>query len=86
MRINNKQGKRPFNPTEDIIKRYEEEGYYVIWLIETNKKGIPNLLCLKDGNVLFVEVRPTEYKAVPLQQYRHGELRRMGFETTVLSK
>ena len=31
------------------IKEYEAKGYFVIDLIKTNKNGIADLLCLKDG-------------------------------------
>jgi len=40
-----------------LIKEYEALGYYVIKLIKTNKNGIPDLICLKDGKAFFVEVK-----------------------------
>ena len=40
------------------IKELEQQGYYVIKLIRTNKNGIPDLLAIpKDSDVLFVEVK-----------------------------
>mgnify|MGYP003652062234 FL=1 len=43
------------------IKQLEEEGYYVIKLVQTNKNGIPDLIAIPpDSKVLFSEVkRPT---------------------------
>ena len=66
-----------------IIKRLEAEGYYVVKLILTNKPGIPDLLCLKNGKVLFIEVKRPEEKPRPLQEYRMNELRNLGFECEV---
>ena len=34
--------------TDKIRKLWEKDGYYVINLIHTNKKGIPDYLCIKE--------------------------------------
>ena len=40
------------------IKELEEQGYYVIKLIQTNKNGIPDLIAIpKDCDVLFSEIK-----------------------------
>lgn len=69
-----------------IIARYEAAGYYVIKLVLTNKNGIPDLLCLKDGRALFIEVKRKGCKPRPLQDYRLEELRRFGCDCMVLDK
>ncbi len=69
-----------------LIKEYETMGYYVIKLIKTNKNGIPDLICLKDGKAFFVEVKSEKGKVAPLQKFRHEELLKFGFETIVLGK
>ena len=66
-----------------IIKRLEAEGYYVVKLILTNKPGIPDLLCLKNGKALCIEVKRPKEKPRPLQEYRMNELRNLGFECEV---
>ena len=66
-----------------IIKRLEAEGYYVVKLILTNKPGIPDLLCLKNGKASFIEVKRPEEKPRLLQEYRMKELRNLGFECEV---
>ena len=66
-----------------IIKRLEAEGYYVVKLILTNKPGIPDLLCLKNGKASFLEVKRPEEKPRLLQEYRMNELRNLGFECEV---
>jgi Holliday junction resolvase len=66
-----------------VIKQYEAEGWYVINLIRTNKNGIPDLLCLKDGNAIFIECKEKTDTLKPLQQYRINELKELGFDAIV---
>lgn len=62
------------------IKKYEADGYLVINLIKTNKNGIPDLLCLKDGeSPLFVECKEKTDRLSKLQEYRIKELQELGF-------
>jgi Holliday junction resolvase len=70
-----------------IIKRYTDEGYFVIKLIKTNKNGIPDLMLLKDGKTIFIEVkRPMVGKLSKVQEYRIKELKEYGFETLILTE
>lgn len=69
-----------------LIKEYESMGYYVIKLIKTNKNGIPDLMCLKDGKAFFIEVKSEKGKVAPLQKFRHEELLKFGFETIIKNK
>ena len=65
------------------IKQLEEEGYFVVKLVLTNKMGIPDLLALKDGKALFLEVKRPDTKLTKLQEYRIQELKKQGFDTEV---
>ena len=66
------------------IKELEEEGYYVIKLIKTNKNGIPDLIAIPQGApVLFSEVKRPKGKLSPLQKYRLSELKKYGFQTEI---
>jgi Holliday junction resolvase len=68
-----------------IIKRFEADGYYVINLIKTNKNGIPDLLCLKDGEKpLFIECKEVWDTVKPLQEFRIEELKKYGVDAIVL--
>jgi len=68
-----------------IIKRFENDGYFVINLIKTNKNGIPDLLCLKDGEKpLFIECKEQWDTVKPLQKYRIKELQNYGVDAIVL--
>lgn len=66
-----------------IIKQAEAQGYYVIKLIKTNKNGIPDLLCIKDGQCTFIEVKSAKGKLSEIQKYRIEELNKFGTNTIV---
>lgn len=67
-----------------LIKEYEDLGYYVIKLITTNRNGIPDLLCMKPNENIFIEVKSDKGKLTELQKFRHNELRQKGFKVMVL--
>ena len=56
------------------IKELEDEGYYVIKLIKTNKNGIPDVLALhKNLGVKFLEIKTPKGKVSKLQEYRRAK-------------
>lgn len=68
-----------------IIKNLESAGWMVIKLIQTNTNGIPDLMCIKAGQCVFVEVKAPYNKSTPLQTYIQNSLRKAGitvFETS----
>ena len=66
------------------IKELEDDGYYVIKLIKTNKNGIPDLLAIPPNvNVLFSEVKTPTGKVSKLQEFRHKELKDKGFNVEI---
>ncbi len=66
------------------IKDYEANGWYVINLIKTNKNGISDLLCLKDGEKpLFIEIKEKGDTVKPLQLFRQKELINLGFQSII---
>ena len=69
-----------------LIKEYEAKGYYVLKIIQANKTGIPDLLCMKPNEVLFIEVKATKGKTSPVQEYRHQELRAAGFTVELFTE
>ena len=66
------------------IKELENEGYYVIKLIKTNKNGIPDLIAIPpDCEVIFSELKKPSGKLSKLQEYRLKELKTHGCKTEV---
>ena len=57
-----------------IIKWLKSEGYFVTKLMGTSTNGIPDVMAIKDGRTLFVEVKRPGREADPLQAYRIQEL------------
>ena len=68
-----------------IKARFEQAGWIVVKLIQTNCNGIPDLICLKMGKTVFVEVKQPGKKPTELQQFRHDQLTQNGFQVFILS-
>jgi Holliday junction resolvase len=66
-----------------LIKQYEAQGWTVLKLIQLNKSGYPDLLCLKPDKVLFIEVKGPKGRLSKVQEYRIEELRSKGFVVEV---
>ena len=66
-----------------IIKKLEQNGWFVIKIIASNKPGITDLICLRDSRTIFIEVKRPGVLPTPLQKYRHDELRSKGFEVII---
>jgi Holliday junction resolvase len=63
-----------------IIKEWERKGYMVVNLIKTSTNGICDLMCLKDGEAIFIECKQGNDFVKPLQKYRIDQLRKNGFK------
>ena len=59
-------------------------GYYVVKLINTSKPGIPDLMAIKDGKVIFFEVKSAKGQTSKLQDYQMDQLREYGAEAYVV--
>jgi hypothetical protein len=69
----------------DVVAYLEIDGWYVIKLIQTTKNGIPDLLCLKNGITMFIEVKRPNGVLSDLQKYRLHQLSDMNFHCFVIS-
>jgi hypothetical protein len=66
-----------------IKKKLQEDGWMVVKLIKTSMNGIPDLMCLKDGEVKFIEVKQVKGVISPIQQHVIDTLRINGFEVEI---
>lgn len=66
-----------------LIKQYESQGWTVLKLIQLNKAGYPDLLCLRPEAVKFVEVKGPKGRLSKVQEYRIAELKSKGFDVSV---
>lgn len=71
---------------QEIIKHYEKDGYLVLKTIRLNKSGFPDIMALKEGKVLFIEVKEEHDTLKPLQKKRIDELREKGFNALCMQK
>jgi Holliday junction resolvase len=62
----------------EIILYLERDGWYVLKLIQTNKNGIPDLMAIRDGITIFIEVKQKGCHPRPLQVHRMNELTTSG--------
>lgn len=66
-----------------IIKKLEDKGWLVLKIIKLSKSGYPDLLCLRNGITMFVEVKRPNGKLSELQKVRIKELREKGFKVKI---
>ena len=66
-----------------IINQLTKEGWLCVKLIKTSKNGIPDLMCLRDGVTMFIEVKKPNGKLSELQKIRIKQLKDLGFECKI---
>ena len=66
-----------------IKKKMQEDGWTVIKLIKTSMNGIPDILALKNGEVMFIEVKQPKGVLSPIQKHVIETLRVKGFDVKV---
>jgi Holliday junction resolvase len=66
-----------------IIKKLEQDGFYVVKLIKTSKNGLMDLMALKNGKTMFIEVKQDKGILSEIQKFRIKELTSLGFECKV---
>jgi len=68
-----------------IIKQLKASGWLVNKIIQCTLNGTPDIIALKNGRCIFIEVKREGAKPTPLQQYRHKELRDQQFEVYTIN-
>ena len=68
------------------IEAFEKSGWMVVKIIQTNRNGFPDLQCMKDSRVVFIECKKQgKTKIDPLQSYRHNQIRKQGFLVKIIN-
>jgi len=67
-----------------VRKRLEAFGWLVIKLIQTNRNGIPDLMCIKGGRVIFMEIKTSDGVVSELQQHMLDKLNACGCHARVV--
>lgn len=63
----------------------ESWNWEVVHIIQCNKNGYPDTICLKDGRTVFIEWKRPGQAPRDLQAYRHKKLKEQGFTTLVVT-
>ena len=61
-----------------IKDKLTKSGWLVIKLEKTSWNGIPDLMCIRKGNVIFLEVKTESGIIAPLQEHRIKTLNAIG--------
>lgn len=67
-----------------IKQRLEKHGWLVVKLISTNWNGIPDLLCMRKGVSMFLEVKTDTGILAQLQEHRIKTLNSIGIHSRVV--
>ena len=66
-----------------IKKKLEADGWIVIKLVRTSKSGIPDLLCHRQGETMYIEVKRPTGKLSELQKTRIKQLESQGITVKI---
>jgi Holliday junction resolvase len=67
-----------------IKNQYTKLGYKVLKIIKLSESGYTDLLALKDGKAIWIEVKEKTDTLKELQRFRIDELRQLGFDAYCL--
>lgn len=61
-----------------IKERLTKHGWLVVKLEKTSWNGIPDLMCIRKGHVMFLEIKTENGVVSPLQEHRIKTLNEIG--------
>ena len=67
-----------------VCNRLKKNGWMIIHLIQTNTNGIPDTLCLKNGESVFIEFKQKGEKPRKLQELRISQINNQGIKVIVV--
>lgn len=69
-----------------VKKEFLAKGYQVVKLIKLSEDGYPDLMAMKDGETIFIEVKEANDTLKELQKYKIDKLNRNGFKAYCTQK
>jgi Holliday junction resolvase len=66
-----------------IINQLTKEGWLCIKLIKTTVNGIPDLICHRQGETMYIEVKRPTGKLSELQKVRINQLKEQGITVKI---
>lgn len=69
-----------------VKQKLKGQGFKVLNIIKLSENGYPDLMALKDGKTIFIEVKEVKDTLKELQKARIDELIKSGFEAFAIQK
>jgi Holliday junction resolvase len=69
-----------------IISKLKSKGWTVVSVVKLSLNGMPDILGMKEGKVLWIESKEINDTLKPLQKLRIDELRKNGFRAYCIQK
>lgn len=69
-----------------LKEHFKKEGYKVLKLVRLSENGYPDLMLLKNGESIFIEVKEEKDTLKELQKLRINELISNGFKALCIQK
>lgn len=66
-----------------LIKHWQDKGYFVINLVKVTPSGLPDLIALKNNEVVFIESKEKWDRLSQLQRIKIKMLTNLGFTVYV---
>ena len=66
-----------------LINQWKQRGYFVINLVKVTPSGLPDLIALKNNEVIFIESKEKWDKLSTLQRIKIKMLNELGFKVYV---
>lgn len=70
----------------EIIKDLKKKGFKVVKVVKFSADGYPDLIAMKKGECIFIEVKEENDSLKPLQKFRIDELIKNGFKAYCTQK
>ena len=69
-----------------VKKEFLAKGYQVVKLIKLSEDGYPDLMAMKEGETIFIEVKEANDTLKELQKYKIDKLIKNGFKAYCTQK